>query len=328
MGTVDRHCGGAQPCVGTLAPGAARPWHTLTASLSVVVCCFVWLCIRQCHELILKTRAEQSESELARAVAWVERAQAGVAAAANQASDALLSMTGREIRAPLDPVLGLVTTLLVIGLDAQAHMPHEAIPALADNFPYSFNDTLDFSRLETGHLALEQRAFLPEKLIEPTVSMAGVRVDQHAIGLLMGDGQVDILWQNNNGQAAVWLMNGQSLLSASDFGSNSAAVLHAQDFRSDGRADTPWQDADAMRALALMDGFNLQSGDNVGFSPAPAWQAHGAGDLNGDGRADIDWQNGDGTPAAWIGFDLVSDNDAGFNPAAGLQEMHQSYDLL
>jgi hypothetical protein len=328
MGTVDRHCGGARPCVGTSAAGAARPWHALTASLSVVVCCFVWLCIRQCHDLILKTRAEQSEGERARAVAWVERAQARVAAAANQASGALLAMTGRESRAPLDPVLSLATTLLVIGLDAQSRLTHEAIPALADNFPHIFDDTLDFSRLETGHLGLEQRAFLPEKLIEQTVGMAGVWADQHAIGLSMGDhnggGKVDILWQSNSGQAAVWLMNGQSLLSANHFGSSSGVVLQGQDFRSDERAGILWQDADAMPALALMDGFNLQSGDNVGFSPAPAWQAHG--DLNGDGRADIDWQNGDG--AAWIGFDLVSDNDAGFNPAAGLQEMHQSYDLL
>src|SRR5882672_3061930 len=95
MGTVDRDCGAAQPSGGTLAAGAARPWHALTASLSVVVSCFVWLCIRQCHELILKTRAELSDSARA------------VAEAANQAGNAFLAATGHEIRASLNPMLGL-----------------------------------------------------------------------------------------------------------------------------------------------------------------------------------------------------------------------------
>src|SRR5258708_28985064 len=119
MGTVDRNGGAAQPCGGTLAARAARPWHALTASLTVVICCFVWLCIRQCHELILKTRAEQSDSLRASAVAGVNRAHARVAEAVDQARSSLLAMTGYEIRASLNPALGLATTLLVIRLDAQ-----------------------------------------------------------------------------------------------------------------------------------------------------------------------------------------------------------------
>jgi hypothetical protein len=341
MGTVDRDCGAAQPRGGTLTAGAARPWHALTASLSIVVCCFVWLCIRQCHELILKTRAERSEGARARAVARVELAQARVAAAANQAGYALLAMTSHEIRAPLNPVLGLATTLLVIGLDVQPPMPVEAIAESGDNLLYLLNDTLDFSRLETGRVALEQRAFSPESLVDQTASLAGVWADQQAIGLWMGDfnggGKVDIHWQNNNGQAAVWLMNGPSLIFGSDVGSNPGATSHAQavgDFRSDDRADILWPDADGIPAISLLDGFNLQSGDNFGFNPAPAWQAHGAGDHNGgfsgDAKADTEWQNSDGTPATWLtdGFSLVSDNDVGFNPATDWHEVQQYYDLL
>jgi hypothetical protein len=284
MGTVDRSCGAAQPCGRTLAAGAARPWRALTASLSVVVCCFVWLCIRQCHELILKTRAEQSDSLRARAVAGVNRAHARVAEAANQARSSLLAITGHEIRATMDPVLGLATTLLVIGLDAQPHVPVEATPEAGGNLAYMFSDTLDFSKLETGRLALEQRAFAPESavgpenLVDQTVSLAGVWADQQAIGLWMADfssnGRADILWQNNNGQAAVWLMNDQILIPASDIGSNPAATSHVQaagDFCSDDRVDTLWHDADGMPAAWLMDGFNLMSNDDVGFNPAADW---------------------------------------------------------
>jgi len=284
MGTVDRDGGAAQPCGRTLAAGAARPWHALTASLSVVVCCFVWLCIRQCHELILKTRAEQSDSLRARAVAGVNRAHARVAQAANQARSSLLAMTGHEVRAQLGPVLGLATTLLVIGLDAQPHVPVAATAAAGDHLPYLFNDALDFSKLETGRPELEQRAFAPasafapESLVDQTVSLAGVWADQQAIGLWMAgfssDGKADILWQSNNGQAAVWLMNDQSLISASDIGSNPAATPHLQaagDIRSDDTADSPWHDADGMPAAWLMDGFNLVSDNDVGFSPATDW---------------------------------------------------------
>jgi hypothetical protein len=295
MGTVDRDYGAAHPCGRTLAAGAARPWHALTASLSVVVCCFVWLCIRQCHELILKTRAEQSDSLRARAVAGVNRAHAQVAEAANQARSALLAMTGHEIRMSLNPVLGLAATLLIIGLDAQPRMPVEAIPEAGGNLPYLFNDTLDFSKLETGRLALQQRAFAPESafapnsafapegafapesLVDQTVSLAGVWTDQQAIGLWMADfssdGKADIVWQSNhNGQAAVWLMNDQFLISASDIVSNPAATAHVQaagDFGDD-RADTPWHDADGLPAAWLMDGF-MVSDDDVGFNPATDW---------------------------------------------------------
>jgi hypothetical protein len=295
MGTVDRNC--VRPRGGTLAAGA-RPWHALTASL-VVVCCFVWLCIRQCHELILKTRAERSQSEPA--VAGVGRAQARVAEAANQAGHAFLAMTSPAISMSLNPVLGLAATLLVIRLDVQPRMPI-GIPQSGDNFPFLLNDTLDLSKLETGRLELEQRAFLPESAFDQTVNMAGWS-DQQAIGPWMddhnGDGKVDILWQTDNRQAA------------GGFGDDRASL---------------WQDG--MPAIALMDGFNLQSGDNVGFNPGPAWQAHGAGDHNGDSQADIAWQNSDGTPAAWLGFNLVSHDDVGFNPATDWQEIQQYYDLL
>ena len=233
MGTVDRNCGG------TLPAGAARPWHALTASLSVVVCCFVWLCVRQCHELILKTRAEQSESAGTRAFAWV-------AAAANQARHSFLAVTGHEIRATLNPALGLATTLLVIPLlDVQPRLPVAAVFDSGDNLLYALNDTLDLSRLETARLELEQRgvlsesAFAPESLVDQTAGMASVWAD-HATGSWMAD------------------------------------------FSSYDSADIFWHDADVTPALAAMDGFNMPSADNVGFNPGSAWQAYGTLDFHSD----------------------------------------------
>ena len=36
-----------------------------------------------------------------------------------------------------------------------------------------------------------------------------------------GDGKSDILWQNDNGQAAIWLMNGLNPIAGAAVGSNS-----------------------------------------------------------------------------------------------------------
>ncbi len=55
----------------------------------------------------------------------------------------------------------------------------------------------------------------------------------------------DILWQNDNGQAAIWLMVGTSLTSGGAVGPNpgpSWHVIDSGDFDSDGRSDILWQD--------------------------------------------------------------------------------------
>ena len=75
-----------------------------------------------------------------------------------------------------------------------------------------------------------------------------------------GDGKADILWQNNNGQAAVWLMDGFTVKSGSDVGFNPGAAWHVQaagDFNGDGKADILWQNADGTPAIWLMNGTSL-----------------------------------------------------------------------
>src|SRR4051794_2499947 len=158
------------------------------AALNIVIGCFVWLCARQFknQELILKTRAEQAESERARAVAEAELAQEReqTAEAASQAKSAFLAMMSHEIRTPMNAVLGLATTLLETRLDAQQRKSVEAISESGDNLLYLLNDILDFSKLEAGRLELEQVAFSPESLVDQTVSIASVRADTR-VGLRM-----------------------------------------------------------------------------------------------------------------------------------------------
>ena len=95
-----------------------------------------------------------------------------------------------------------------------------------------------------------------------------------AAGDFDGDGKADILWQNSNGQAAVWLMDGTSLRTGANVGPNVGAswqIHSADDFNGDGKADIEWQNADGTPAVWLMDGLNLIGGSNVGFNPTAAW---------------------------------------------------------
>ena len=59
-----------------------------------------------------------------------------------------------------------------------------------------------------------------------------------------GDGSSDILWQNDSGQAAIWLMFGPSPVGAGAVGPNPGPSWHVKDsgdFNGDGKADILWQ---------------------------------------------------------------------------------------
>jgi len=55
-----------------------------------------------------------------------------------------------------------------------------------------------------------------------------------------GDGKSDILWQNDNGQAAIWLVNGTTKVTSDVVGPSPGTSWHikgAGDFDGDGKAD-------------------------------------------------------------------------------------------
>jgi FG-GAP-like repeat len=136
------------------------------------------------------------------------------------------------------------------------------------------------------------------------------------------NGLSDILWQNDDGAPALWLMNGLTVVSNSPAGPfNPGPSWHVKDsgdFNGDGHADILWQNDDGMPAIWLMNGSNALSIGGAGsFNPGPDWQVKATGDFNGDGKSDILWQGSDGTPAIWLmnGLTVLSNSPAGsFNP--------------
>ena len=136
-----------------------------------------------------------------------------------------------------------------------------------------------------------------------------------------GDGKADILFQNDDGTPAVWLMDGASLTSMGPPLSNPGASWKAKDgadFNGDGKSDILWQDADGTPAVWLMDGPNLLSTGPGLTNPGPSWKVKDAADFNSDGKADILWQNDDGTAAVWLmnGTSVMQTGGALPNPGA------------
>src|SRR5262245_20051236 len=116
-----------------------------------------------------------------------------------------------------------------------------------------------------------------------------------------GDLSGDVFWQNDDGHAALWMMQGTSPQSMGVLRYNGPTV-HAKasaDLNGDGKADILWQNDDGAPAFWLMDGTRELGSGNL-RNNGPTWHIADAADFNGDGKADVLWQNDDGSPAMWL----------------------------
>src|SRR6266849_9296821 len=60
-----------------------------------------------------------------------------------------------------------------------------------------------------------------------------------------GDGKSDIVWRDNGGNTAVWLMNGAQVIQSAGLGGadpTAWTIVGQRDFNGDGRADLLWRD--------------------------------------------------------------------------------------
>jgi FG-GAP-like repeat/Calx-beta domain len=114
------------------------------------------------------------------------------------------------------------------------------------------------------------------------------------------DGKSDILWRNDNGDVALWQMNGSTLKTASTFANVSTdwKISNTGDFSGDSKADILWRNTDGQVAIWQMNG-NTPTAQTVVGAAATDWKISGTGDFNGDRKADILWRNTDGSVAIW-----------------------------
>ena len=98
----------------------------------------------------------------------------------------------------------------------------------------------------------------------------------HEIGTgdFNGDGHSDILWQNANGQAAIWEMNGTHQLAGGSalVGPNpgpSWKAIGTGDYNGDGLSDILWQNTSGQAAIWEMNGTHQIAGGSQLVGPNP-----------------------------------------------------------
>jgi hypothetical protein len=104
------------------------------------------------------------------------------------------------------------------------------------------------------------------------------------IGDFDGDGKSDILWRNDNGTVAEWLMNGSQVTSAVDvtYQGNVAApnsswqIAEIGEFTGGGKSDVLWHNSNGAVAEWAMNGSQITSATDVTFqgslaAPDTSW---------------------------------------------------------
>ena len=111
----------------------------------------------------------------------------------------------------------------------------------------------------------------------------------------------DILWRQNGGAVALWLMNRSQIVQAADVATvpTTWSIVGQRDFNGDGTADLLWRDTSGNLAIWFMDGTLLTGTASLGTVPTN-WTISGTPSFYGV-QGNLLWRDSNtGTVALWI----------------------------
>ncbi len=127
---------------------------------------------------------------------------------ANLEKSRFLANMSHEIRTPLNGVLGMAELLASSGLKGEQAEFLSTIRASANHLLSLVNDILDLSKIEAGHLELEERAFDLSILFEEAITIVSPRVEANLVecGYAIAE-QVPVFYRGDPSRVRQILLN-------------------------------------------------------------------------------------------------------------------------
>jgi PAS domain S-box-containing protein len=128
------------------------------------------------------TERKRFECKLQETNVELERARAA-AESANRAKSDFLSSMSHEIRTPMNAILGMADMLWESRLDAEQMQYVDVFRRAGASLLVLINDILDLSKIESGHLELENVGFDLEEVVNQAIELTAVKA--RAKGILL-----------------------------------------------------------------------------------------------------------------------------------------------